>query len=175
MTNAKNDEDEKRKTNIRIKKLQAEIDKLEETKNDYSLKSEFYNLVEAVEDAINSIKEDDRKIKFQKRFIAVKGDGEKAIENNNMLLLSKINEQLDSIMSAIVISDDYTWLYWLNNLSKNPDVMQHPESHKIIEDATIAFKSGDMNKVKECVRTLWSYLPDDEQNEIQAKIAGITH
>ncbi|MBQ9246688.1 Hsp70 family protein [bacterium] len=175
LINAKNDEDEKRKTNIRIKKLQAEIDKLEETKNDDSLKSEFYNLVESVEDAINGIKEDDRKIEFQKRFIAVKGDGEKAIENNNMLLLSKINEQLDSIMSAIVISDDYTWLYWLNNLSKNPDVMQHPEAQKIIEDATIAFKSGNMNKVKECVRTLWSYLPDDEQNEIQAKIAGITH
>lgn len=175
INNAKNDEDEKRKTNIRIKKLQAEIDKLEETKNDDSLKSEFYNLIETVDEAIKSIKKDDRKTEFNKRFIAIKTDGEKAIKNNNMLLLGKINEQLDSTMSAIVISDDYTWLYWLNNLSKNPDVIQHQETQKIIEDATIAFKSGNMNKVKECVRALWSYLPNDEQDEIQAKIAGITH
>jgi hypothetical protein len=92
-----------------------------------------------------------------------------------MLLLSKINEQLNGIMGAIVISDDYTWLYWLNNLSKNNEVMQHPESDKIIQDGITAFKSGNMNKVKECVRKLWSFLPDKEQEEMQSKIAGITH
>ena len=92
-----------------------------------------------------------------------------------MLLLSKINEQLDGIMSAIVISDDYTWLYWLNNLSKNPEIIKHSETHKIIEEGIMAFKTGNMNKVKECVRALWAYLPDKEQEELQSKIAGITH
>ena len=39
----------------------------------------------------------------------------------------------------------------------------------------MAFKTGNMNKVKECVRALWAYLPDKEQEELQSKIAGITH
>ena len=177
LNNAENDEDEKRKTNLRIKKLQAEVSKLEEVKNEDGLKEEFYNLLETVEDAIENISDNevDKKSEFKKRFIAVKTDGEKAIEKNNMLLLSKINEQLDSIMSAIVISDDYTWLYWLNNLSKNPEIIKHSETQKIIEEGITAFKSGDMNKVKECVRNLWTYLPDEEQEELQSKIAGITH
>lgn len=175
LNNAKSDEDEKRKTNIKIKKLQAEVDKLEEVKNDDGLKEDFYNLLKSVEDAIESIREDDRKAEFQKRYEAVKTDGEKAIENNNMLLLNKINEQLDSIVKAIIISDDYTWLYWLNNLAKNNEVLQHQESQKIINEGMSAFKAGNMSKVKECVRTLWSFLPDNEQEELQSKIAGITH
>lgn len=175
LENSEHDEDEKRKTNIRIKKLQAEVDKLEELKNEDGLKNEFISLSESVREAINHIEDNERKTEFQKRYEAVKSDGEKAIENNNMLLLSKINEQLNGIMGAIVISDDYTWLYWLNNLSKNNDVLQHPESEQIIKDGIIAFKSGNMNKVKECVRTLWSFLPDKDQEEIQSKIAGITH
>lgn len=175
LRNAEHDEDEKRKTNVRIKKLQAEVDKLEELKNEDGLKNEFYNLIESVKEAINNLEDNNRKNEFQKRFDAVKSDGKKAIDNNNMLLLSKINEQLDGIMNAIVVSDDYTWLYWLNNLSREPEVLSHAESKKYIEEGNAAFKAGNMNKVKECVRTLWSFLPDKEQEEIQSKIAGITH
>lgn len=175
LRNAESDEDEKRKTNVRIKKLQSEIDKLEEAKNEDGLKAEFYNLLDSVSEAIDDIKDDNRKTEFLKRFEAVKNDGEKAVEKNNLLLLSRINEQLDGIMRAIVLSDDYYWLYWLDNLSKNPDVISHPESRAIINEGKDAVKSGNMHKVKECVRTLWTYLPNDEQVEIQAKIAGITH
>ena len=174
LKNAEHDEDEKRKTNIRIKKLQSEVDKLEELKNEDGLKNEFYSLLDSVNEAISRIDDYERKMEFQKRFEAIKGDGKKAIENNNMLLLSKINEQLNDIMTAIVVSDDYTWLYWLNNLSKNKEVMQNPKSDKIVQDGITAFESGDMNKVKECVSKLWSFLPDEEQEEIQSKIAGIT-
>lgn len=175
LKNAENDEDEKRKTNLKIKNLQSEVDKLQKMKNENGLKQEFYDLTDELEKMIDQAKGFEKQEEFNNRFRAIKQDGLQAIEKNNILLLSKTNEQLKDLINAIVVSDDYTWMYWFGNLIKNPIISNNSEASKYIENGLVAAKSGNMNELKNCVRALWEFLPESEKSSLDTKMAGITH
>lgn len=90
------------------------------------------------------------------------------------MLLSKTNAQLKDLIRAIIVSNDYTWIYWFGNLLKNPSIANNPNAQVYIEKGIAAANSGNINELKDCVRNLWEFLPEDEQNELETKIAGIT-
>ena len=174
LQNSQNDEDEKRKTNLKIKKLQSEVSKLQKLKNENGLKQEFSELVETLDYQISKIPDTEKQHEFKKRFNAIKQDGQQAIEKNNILLLSKTNDQLKDLIRAIIVSNDYTWIYWFGNLLKNPNILNNQNAQVYIENGIIAANSGNIDELKDCVRNLWEFLPEDEQNKLETKIAGIT-
>lgn len=168
---AKNDEDEKRKTNMKVKNLKAQINKLEESKNEDSLIYEYKELIDRISALITKMDNGSpRKAEFIKQFESITLDGSMAIQNKNTMLLSKIIEQLKDLDASIVLSDDGAWVYFLHQLAENPLVNRHPMLQKGFQ----ALENGDMNMVRNCVATLMRSLPDDEQEDIQSKIAGIT-
>lgn len=171
---SENDEDERRKTNVKIKKLQSDVEKLQESKENDVEKATFYNTIKRIDQILSQLDDSDEKTNYRQRVQVVKDDGEKAIANNNMLLLKNVNDQLKALEQEIAISDDKFWLGALAHLSEIPAVLAYPGSEKILSQALAAVKNGDMNTVKKCVIQLIKILPSDEQDKLQGKIAGIT-
>lgn len=174
LKSSQNDEDEKRKTNAKIKELQANVNELKANKNFDSIKATYEKHIVEIAELIEDCSNEDKKVSFKKRFEAIKRDGEKALQTNNVMLLNQVNNQLYSLGGSIVVSDDYTWVYWLNDLIKNPSIANNPECEPIINKSLQAAKDKNFRVIKECVRELWEFLPSSEAEELKSKIAGIT-
>jgi len=171
---SENDEDEKSKTNIKIKKLKSDIDKLQQNKKTDVLKQEYQELVAEINNMINATKDQEKMIEYKKRFESLKEEGFKAIETDNKIMLTRINEQLDGLLRSIVCSDDFTWLIWLRDLEMKTNYTDMAQAQYYINRAKEAVQNRDMNEVRNCVSNLFGLLPEIERLEAENKMAGIT-
>lgn len=167
---SQNDEDEKSKTAIKIRKLKADIDKLKMDKKIEVLIQEYKDLIESVSEYIDkstsSVKEN-----FEKRYIALKKDGDNAFSDKNAIMLSRINSQLKTLWIEMLSLDDSYWIYWIVELSKRDNYINMSRANYYIEKGLEALKQENIPEVKNCVRLLWELSPleDDKIN-----LAGIT-
>lgn len=167
---SENDEDEKSKTAIKLRKLKSDIDKLKMNKNAEVLIQEYNDLIEKVSECINMSNYSEKE-KFEKRYIALQDDGNKAVADKNTIMLSRINSQLQTLLIEILSSDDSYWRYWILELSKRNNYINMSRANYYIEKGLEALKQENISEVKNCVRLLWELSPFDED---KINIAGIT-
>lgn len=169
LKNAKIDDDEKRKTRGKLKQLQNDIEQLQTDKNIDIMIRNFKDLTDKMENYIYETEEN-----FIKQFEAIKRDGNLAIKQANIDLLSRAIKQLNDLDVQIALNDDGFWLALFDDLKNNPHIYNNANAREHINQGRLAIRQNDIQTLKECASRLLSFMPRNELENINSKIAGIT-
>ena len=138
------------------------------------MQKQFDKMCVDVNEFIETMAQEKEKQSFMERFISLKNDGVNAIKNNDKIVLANVIESLRELGQTILLSNKYTWLSILQDLSKNKSISTNPEAMKYIEQGYAAFKEDDIDTLRQCVYNCYKFLPKEEQGVIENKIPGIT-
>ena len=170
------DEEEKRKADKELKELKNKLDQLEKIKEFPQLKIEFNELTTSMVELMNEYGDQKQRGIHGDQLDILKADGYRAIENEDKVLLSRINEQLEDLKQKIIQSNPATWLYRFNKLiQEDHQWISEKEAQYFLQKGQRAIEAGDMDEVQRCVRSLLLLLPVSDQNAIQNGMSGITN
>ena len=108
--NSKLDEDEKRKTNKQLKGLKGYLDTIEEEKKMPQLIKEYNLRVQDLQKVINEYADPKERDEDNKQLEKIKIDGEKAIKEQNKILLIRLNEELANLRQKAIYSNPNAWI-----------------------------------------------------------------
>ncbi len=172
----KMDEEEKRKADKELRELKNKLDQLERVKEFPQLKIEFNELTTSTVQIISEYGDQKQREIHNDQLNILKAEGYKAIENEDKILLSRINEQLNELRQKIIFSNPATWLYQFNKLAREDHQwISEKEAQYFLQKGQRAIELGDMDEVQRCVRSLWLLLPVSEQSKVQNSMSGITN
>ena len=179
--NASTDEDVKRKVNIQLKNLQAQINKLKESKNGKIFKDEYKNLLEAIKEVF----EDEEFLKFnsntemqkayyQSRMQRLEREGNNALQKNDIQMLQKVNEGLTSLYWDMTYECISYWKSWFERLHNNNQIINNSRCSEFLRKGQSAYSTNNFNELRSCVRELWKFLPKEKKNDYDSNLSGIT-
>ena len=170
------DEDEKRKADKELKELKNKIDQFEKVKEFPQLKIEFTDLTTSMIEFIDEIGDQKQRGIHVDQLNVLKAEGHQAIENNDKILLSRVNEQLNDLRTKILYSNPATWVYQFDRLLKEDHQwISEKEAQYFLQKGQRAIETGDTDEVQRCVRSLLLLLPVSEQTKVQNSMSGITN
>jgi molecular chaperone DnaK len=170
------DEDEKRKADKELKELKNKIDQFEKVKEFPQLKIEFTDLTTSMIEFIDEIGDQKQRAIHVDQLNVLKAEGHQAIENNDKILLSRVNEQLNDLRTKILYSNPATWVYQFDRLLKEDHQwISEKEAQYFLQKGQRAIETGDTDEVQRCVRSLLLLLPVSEQTKVQNSMSGITN
>lgn len=172
ITNVNSDEDEKRKTNKQLKDLKILLDKIDEEKAMPQLVNEFNLRVSDLQEIINEYADEKQKDVLTKQFDDVRIEGEKAIKDENKIILSQINIQLSNLRSKSVYSNPQAWVQYFRDMIDNGRFTNDKEAQYYKTKGLIAIEEDDIEELKRCTSQLGLLLSDDDQKKIN--LSGIT-
>jgi len=173
--NAHLDEDEKLKASKQIKDLKIALDKIEKEKEMPQLIKEFHAGVESVQKIINEYADEKDKDVNNDQLSKMKVEAEKAISDNDKILLSRVNEQIQKLRAKAIFSNPAAWVdYFQKIVSENHNFINEKEANYYTEKGHRAIELNDMEVLKHCVRELILLLPSDVQETIKNNLSGIT-
>ncbi len=173
--NAHLDQDEKRKANKQIKDLKVALDKMEKEKEMPQLIKEFHAGIESVQKIVSEYTDEKDKDANNDQLSKMKGEGEKAIADNDKILLIRVNEQVQELGAKTLFSNPATWVYQFQKIvSENHNFINEKEARYYIEKGRRAVELGDVDELKRCVHNLMLLLPIEEQEAIKKNLSGIT-
>lgn len=174
--NASSDEDEKRKANKQLKDLKITLDQLEKEKEMPQLIKEFKSSVESAKKTINEYADQKDKTINLDQLNAMRAEGEKAIDQKDKMLLSRVNEQIKELESKAIYSNPSTWVYLFQRLTQGDKrFINEKEAQYYSEKGKRAIELNDADELKRCIHNLQLLLPSDVQVEIKNNMSGITH
>jgi molecular chaperone DnaK len=174
--NAHLDEDEKRKANKQLKDLKTTLDKLEKEKEMPQLIREFNTAIQSAQNIINEYADEKDRGSNNDQLNKIKAEGEKAISDDDKILLIRVNEQLNELAIKALFSNPATWVYQFQKIVEgNKNFINEKEALYYIEKGKHAIELCDFDELKRCVNNLMLLLPSEEQEEIRSSISGITH
>jgi molecular chaperone DnaK len=170
---ARVDEDEKRKADSQLKNLKIKLDQLQKNKKLPQLILEFKELVESIGAMFDEYySERDMRV-HNDQFTVVKIEGEKAIESQDEILLSKIVEQLKDLKNQILFLNPSSWLYLFNSLKEKKQWLNDDEARYYVQKGEKAIELNDVEELKRSTRSLLSLLPQNEQEFVTRNLSGI--
>ena len=123
LNNSGTDEDEKRKANKQLKDLKISLDRLEEEKKVPQLINEYNARVTDLQKLINEYADPKQKDENTKQLERIKADAQDAIQQNDKLMLIRINEQLENLRIracsqtlTLTLRFSGRWLQWAISL-----------------------------------------------------------
>ena len=176
LKNALSDEDEKRKAHKELKDVQRSLDKLSSQKKMSTLKRDFEQNMEQVNELIDKFIEEADKKRNLGQLSALKKEGERAIRESDKALLVRIIEQLQDLGSHVLLSNPAFWVHRFNQLAEGDQAfIDQEQADYYIKKGKNAINLGEVEELKECVQQLSSLLPEEAQESIGTSISGITH
>jgi len=176
MTQARSDEDEKRKIHKQLKELKIILDKLEKDKEIPQLVKIFHGHTTQIERMIEEICQPQDKQRNIDQLNILKKEGEYAISKNDKFLLVRVNEQLHNLGSRIYFSQPGAWVQKFNEIvERNEQLRNQKDAQYYIEKGNRCISSGDIEGLRVCVLNLIKFLPPDEQTILNSAMSGITH
>lgn len=173
--NASVDEDEKMKANKQIKDIKIALDKIEKEKEMPQLVKEFKDGIQEAQAIINDYADEKDKTINNDQLNSLKLEGEKAIVDNDKVLLIRINEQVKELSSKAIYSNPATWVHQFNKITDgNQNFINEKEAKYYIEKGKRAIELGDVDEIKRCVHNLLLLLPSNLQETIKNNLSGIT-
>lgn len=170
------DEDEKRKAEEELRELKNKLDEMEQTKELPQLKIEFNELTTSMVKLIDEVGDQKDKQIHIDQLKVLKTEGYEAIENEDIILLSRVVEQLNDLKQKIIQSNPAWWLYQFNNLiQQDHQWISEKESQYYLQKGQRAIEAGDTEELQRCVRSLLLLLPVSEQAEAKSGMSGITN
>jgi len=169
------DSEEKRKADKELRELKNKLDELEQIKEFPQLKIEFNELTTSMVELMNEYGDQKQRGIHNDQLNVLKTEGYQAIENEDKILLSRVNEQLNDLKQKIIFSNPATWLYQFSKLiQEDHQWISEKEAQYYLQKGQRAIEAGDTEEVQRCVRSLLLLLPVSEQNAIQSGMSGIT-
>lgn len=165
VNNSSSDEDEKRKANKKLKDFKVKIDNLEKN-TELDIQQKLFNELIKLLDSILEELENSEDYKIQEiivRYKTIKKWWEKAILDQDKILLSSINEQLNSLRTSILMETIEWWeriyndlKFWWYYFSNDTDTEYY---FKKWENA---IRNWNKDELENSVRELYRMLPKDE-------------
>lgn len=172
INNSKVDEDEKRKANKQLKNLKMLLDEMEEEKKMPQLIKEYNVRVEDLQKVINEYADPKERDEDNKQLDKIKVDGDKAIKDEDKVLLSRINEQLANLRQKAVYSNPNTWIVTFKQIVAADHFINEQEAQYYINKCMQAIEAKNYEELKRCMVQLNLLRPVAEQKE--ANLSGIT-
>lgn len=173
--NARLDEDEKRKASKQMKDLKTAIDQLEKEKEMPQLTKEFNDKVIEVEKIVSENSSGSEKEANREQFTKTKAEGEKAILQNDKVLLVRVNEELEQLGTKALLSNPLVWVHYFQQIIQGNNFINEKEAKYYIEKGKRAIDLNDVEELKRCVHNLMLLLPREQQENIKKNLSGITH
>jgi molecular chaperone DnaK len=164
------DEDEKRKANKKLKDFKIELDNLEKNGELDVLLLKFKKLVESLDEIILKFSDsDDYKIQeLVVRYKTIKSAWDKAVLDRDKILLVSINEQLEWLITSILMESISWWENLYNDLKFGwYNFTDRDNADFYFKKWENAIKNDDKGWLEDCVRTLWSLLPKDDMWKVE--------
>jgi len=175
VNNSRFDDDEKRKASKQLKDIKVSLDKLEKDKSFSQLSDTFYSEMQDANKFLDEFTPDETKPQLTEMLKKIKEEGEKAIANNDKVMLTQINEVLHDFNMQILFNHPATWIYQLEQLSTEEHAFTNPSrAQYLINKGNLALENQDFKEIKECVIELFQLLPESDQSSARNLIAGIT-
>ena len=177
ISNAKGDEDEKRKSHKKLKDLKGRLDELSKGNEFDSLVSQFEKLCQTLDDIFSDISSADYRWQdLVNRYKTIKGGGQKSVDSRDQILLAAIVEQLHELQTSIFMQGIVWWKNFYNDLRTGGYTFSSDENaNYLFKKWEIAIKNDDKELLEKCVRELIDMLPTDERGKIQWwNLSGIT-
>jgi molecular chaperone DnaK len=175
VNNSRFDDDEKRKASKQLKDIKVSLDKLEKDKSFSQLSDTFYSEMQDANKFLDELTSDETKPQLSEMLNKIKEEGEKAIANNDKVMLTQINEVLHDFNMQILFNHPATWIYHFQQLSTEEHAFTNPNrAQYLINKGNLALENQDIKEIKECVLELFQLLPESEQGSTRNMIAGIT-
>ncbi len=173
--NADTDEDDKKKAERDLKELKKELDEIEQDKKMPQLKEEFESGLESARSVGGDLGDEDEKVKVMDQLDILQKEGEKAIANDDKVILIRVNTQIKEVTFRCIFMDPAAWVWQLNEIKdKREELTNKDKGEKLIEEADKAVENSNFEELKRCVRGLLEILPEDTQDEITSNMSGIT-
>lgn len=169
------DEDEKRKANKQLKDLKVSIDQLEKEKEMPQLINEFNDGFTKVQKLIIDLGNDKDKVQHEERLKKMKEEGDKAISENDNVLLMRVNEQINELGTKAVFSNPAAWVYQFGQITNgSKKFINEKEAEYYTEKGKRAIELGDTEELKRCVHNLLLLLPSDTYDGPKNHLSGIS-
>lgn len=172
------DADSRQKASRDIKKLKQKIDDIESSSAIETLAKQYRKLVGETEEVIDEVRKNDISLgeRLNEQLAQIKDDGEKAIANQDKIMLVQLNDQLASLKVQAVAENPYFWVIMLEDLERRPSSSYRDSSvaQYHINAANNAKSRGDVEELKRNVRELLKLLPQEEQASMSENMSGIT-
>jgi len=173
--NAHLNEDEKRKANKQLKDLKIVLDKIEKEKEMPQMIKEFQAEIENVQNIINEHADVKDRDVSNDQLLKIKNEGEKAVSENDKILLARVNEQIKELGAKAFFSNPNAWVFHFQKIiSENHNFINEKEAKYYIEKGQRAIELDDVDELKRCVHNLMLLLPSNEQEAIKNNLSGIT-
>lgn len=172
INNSSNDEDEKRKANKQLKDLKIFLDKIDEEKAMPQLIKEYNARIEDLKKIIDEYADPREKENLIIQLESIKLESEKAIHEENKLLMIRINEQLDDLRNKAIFTNPNTWIEHFKEIVNNGVFINEKEAQYYTSKGVRAIETEDIDELKRCTRQLSLLLSVEDQNKM--KLSGIT-
>jgi molecular chaperone DnaK len=169
------DEDEKLKANKQLKDLKMSIDQLEKDKEMPQLISEFNESFTKVQKIIIDLGNDKDKVQHEERLKKMKEEGDKAVSENDSVLLMRVNEQINELGTKAVFSNPAAWVYQFGQITNgSKKFINEKEADYYTEKGKRAIELEDTEELKRCVHNLLLLLPSDNYDGPKNHLSGIS-
>lgn len=169
------DEDEKRKANKQLKDLKVSIDQLEKEKEMPQLINEFNESFAKVQKIIIDLGIDKDKVQHEERLKKMKEEGDKAIFENDSVLLMRVNEQIGELGTKAVFSNPAARVYQFGQITNgSKKFINEKEAEYYTEKGKRAIELSDTEELKRCVHNLLLLLPSDSYGGPKNHLSGIS-
>lgn len=172
ITNANSDEDEKRKANKQLKDLKILLDKMDEEKAMPQLINEFNLRVADLQQIIQEYADEKEKDTLTKQLENIQLESEKAIKEENKVMMIRINEQLSDLRGKAIYSNPNAWVEYFKNIINNDNFTNEKEAQYYKTKGLVAIEAGDIEELKRCTSQLGLLLSEEDQKKIN--LSGIT-
>lgn len=175
--NSTNSNDEKAKAQNGLKAIRAKLDEIETNKDIEVVKIKHKEILSDVEYNLTKIKNEQKKTEFTLHLKELKRDADKAITQDNSILLKKVVDQLQDLNAHVLMENDEFWIDMFENLSIiPPNAFNDAQSaRRLLSSGEDAINAYDYDKLRKICISLLQMLPRNQQSNIAAagKIAGI--
>lgn len=165
VNNSSSDEDEKRKANKKLKDFKVKIDDLEKNSEFDIQQKLFTELTELLDSVLNDL-EDSNDYKIQEviiRYKTVKKWWERAISEQDKIILSSVNEQLQELRTSILMKTIEWWINIYNDLKFGwYNFNNDTDAEYYLKKWENAIKNENLEELENAVRELFRMLPKDE-------------
>ena len=172
ITNASSDEDEKRKANKQLKDLKILLDKIEEEKAMPQLIKDYNLKVTDLQEIIREYADEKEREDLTKQLENIQSMGEKAIKEENKVIMIRINQQLDELASNAIYSNPHAWVQYFRDIVNNGNFTNEKEAQYYKTKGQMAIETDDVDELKKCANQLKLLLSTEDQKKIN--LSGIT-
>ncbi len=166
------DEDEKRKADKQLKNLKEYLSDLEAEKKMPQLVKAYNARVTDLEKIIDTYADPNQKEDDKKQLDSIKTEGEKAIRENNKILLNGLNEQLENLRVKAIFSNPNTWIVYFRQIIAADNFINEKEAQYYINKGNMAIQAKNYEELKRCTQQLNLLRPVSQQKEVN--LSGIT-